>query len=66
MNPGGTRYSFVINSWLCSLSGIIETAYGSALTFRPAASTNAMMPPMGAIATFKRIKEAHFMEPNME
>ena len=36
MKPGGTRYSFVSRSLLCSLIGIIETAYGSTFTFKPA------------------------------
>ena len=36
MNPGGTRYSFVKRSLLCSLIGMIETAYGSTFTFNPA------------------------------
>ena len=36
INPGGTRYSFVIRSLLCSLIGMMETAYGSTFTFNPA------------------------------
>ena len=35
-NPGGTLYSLVSRSWVCSLIGIIATAYGSTFTFRPA------------------------------
>ena len=36
MKSGGTRYSFVIKSLLCSLIGMIDTAYGSTFTFSPA------------------------------
>ena len=36
INPGGTRYSFVSRSLLCSLIGMMEMAYGSTFTFSPA------------------------------